>query len=267
MHKHLVFSDLDGTLLNYDDYSFEDARDAIDHLKKNDIPLILTTSKTFFEVLQMQQRMGIKAPFIVENGGGIFVPPNHPLNEIKDINSKWMKISNGASYEQLRAFLQKMKKRYPVYGFGDMSHKEVVDFTSLDIESAKGAMKRDFTEPFIMKDTTLMPNLIADARKTGFDIVRGGRFFHLVSANQNKAVMMHRLSKMYGSYYDKPIQTIALGDSQNDFEMIRQADIGVVMPKHDGSFMDMKGNEKVIFAKYPGAKGWNQAVKDIFDVR
>lgn len=267
MHKHLVFSDLDGTLLNHHDYSFKEAVDTINYLNRNDMPLILTTSKTFSEVFQIQKEMGFTAPFIVENGGGIFVPPDHFLCKVKHVDSAWEKISNGASYEQLRDFFQKMKKRYPVYGFGDMSHKEIMDLTNLDAKSAKNAMQRHFTEPFILQDELLLPHLTMEANKAGFDIVKGGRFLHLMSKNQNKAVAMQRLSKMYENHYNKPVHKIALGDSQNDFEMIQQADTGIVMPRHDGSFMDMQGNENVLFAKHPGAKGWNQALKDVLNVK
>ncbi len=267
MRKHLVFSDLDGTLLNHNDYSFQDAKEAIDHLKDSNIPLILTTSKTFSEVLQLQKEMRLEAPFIVENGGGIFIPPNHPLNGSNQTGNGWLKISSASSYMQLRDFLNKMKKRYLVHGFGDMKHDEVMSLTHLDKISAHNAMQRHFTEPFIIKDATLIPKLRLEAQKAGFDIVKGGRFFHLISKDQNKAVAMQKLSKIYRSHYNKPIKTVALGDSQNDIKMIQQADIGVVMPHHDGSALDIKKNKKVLFAKYPGAKGWNQAIKDIFHVK
>jgi len=70
----LVFTDLDGSLLNHDDYSFEEARPALDRLRKAKIPLIFVTSKTCREVEPLQNRLGLREPFIVENGGGIFVP-------------------------------------------------------------------------------------------------------------------------------------------------------------------------------------------------
>ena len=38
------------------------------------IPLVFVTSKTRAEVVRLQEEMGIREPFIVENGGGIFFP-------------------------------------------------------------------------------------------------------------------------------------------------------------------------------------------------
>jgi len=140
----------------------------------------------------------------------IWFPPNHPLNRSNQTGDGWLKISSSSSYMQLRDFLSKMKKRYLVHGFGDMKHDEVMSLTNLDKRSAHNAMQRHFTEPFIIKDATLIPKLRLEAQKAGFDIVKGGRFFHLISKDQNKAVAMQKLSKIYRRHYNKPVKTTAV---------------------------------------------------------
>ncbi|HHJ53507.1 MAG TPA: HAD-IIB family hydrolase, partial [Caldithrix abyssi] len=64
----VVFTDLDGTLLDAQTYSYLPALEAIQLLKEKHIPLIFCTSKTFSEARALQQQMGISDPFIVENG-------------------------------------------------------------------------------------------------------------------------------------------------------------------------------------------------------
>jgi mannosyl-3-phosphoglycerate phosphatase len=59
--RWVIFSDLDGSLLNYDDYSFEEARPALEKIKKLEIPLVLTTSKTRTEVEIILGEMGLEA--------------------------------------------------------------------------------------------------------------------------------------------------------------------------------------------------------------
>ena len=77
---YLVFSDLDGTLLDTDTYDFTPAKEAIAFLKKQHFPLILCSSKTKAEIEVYHKRMGLKTcPFISENGGAIFIP-NKNLN-------------------------------------------------------------------------------------------------------------------------------------------------------------------------------------------
>jgi HAD superfamily hydrolase (TIGR01484 family) len=46
----LVFTDLDGTLLDHHTYSFEPALPALNSLKEKNIPLIICTSKTRAEI-------------------------------------------------------------------------------------------------------------------------------------------------------------------------------------------------------------------------
>ena len=78
----IIFTDLDGTLLDHTNYGFEAALPMLDFIKTNDIPLIIVTSKTKNEVIRIQELLGFKAPFIIENGAGIFIPFEDTYEEI-----------------------------------------------------------------------------------------------------------------------------------------------------------------------------------------
>jgi len=73
--RTLVFTDLDGTLLDHDTYSWAAAAPALEELQRREIPLIFCTSKTDAEVQALRRAMGNSHPFIVENGGAIVIPP------------------------------------------------------------------------------------------------------------------------------------------------------------------------------------------------
>jgi mannosyl-3-phosphoglycerate phosphatase len=51
MKKVIIFTDLDGTLLDYSTYSFEKALPALQLVRERDIPLIICSSKTAKEVI------------------------------------------------------------------------------------------------------------------------------------------------------------------------------------------------------------------------
>jgi len=263
-NNYLVFTDLDGTLLNHKDYSFSPAKEALEILREKSIPLILTTSKTFSEVVELQEELGIKEPFIVENGAGIYIPASSVLVDESLKHSEWIKISTANSYEALRLFFKQMEKEYVMEGFGDMDVARVMELTGLEKEQAIRAMKRDFTEPFLLEDESNIPALQEKADAQGFDIVKGGRFFHLVSQNQDKGSAMLRLKKMYDEYYKVEHTTIALGDSANDFTMLNMADKGVLIPLYDGSYSALNNNS-VYKASFPGPEGWNDSMKGILN--
>lgn len=262
-HHKLVFTDLDGTLLDHDTYSFEPAKRALEYLKTHHIPLLIVSSKTRPEIMQLQERLGINEPFIVENGAGIFIPPASSLR----INGsdKWHTINLSKSYAEARAFIASLREPFNIRGFGDMTLDDVASLTGLDEASTRMAMQRDFTEPFILDDDSRIPELLKLARNAGFDIVKGGRFYHVITFHQDKANALAQLTHLYtGQYGEKP-EVIALGDSENDFSMLQAADQPILIPKPDGSYADLT-LPNLIRAPHPGPRGWQDALSSYLQV-
>ena len=55
----LVFTDLDGTLLDHNDYGYGPALPALTELKARDIPLVLASSKTAAEIAPLHHDLGL----------------------------------------------------------------------------------------------------------------------------------------------------------------------------------------------------------------
>jgi mannosyl-3-phosphoglycerate synthase len=84
--KKVVFTDLDGSLLHPLTYSYTQALDALRLLQEREIPIIFCSAKTRAEQEVYREELGVKAPFIVENGGAIFIPRDYfplPRSEAK----------------------------------------------------------------------------------------------------------------------------------------------------------------------------------------
>ncbi len=267
MEKHyIIFTDLDGTLLNHHDYSYEDAKPALQKIKEKNIPLIIVTSKTRKEVEILQQELGIKEPFIVENGGGIFIPIDYHKLKIKNCFTKngYRVIQLGKSYEEIRQFVEKVKDKFGIIGFGDMSVEQIMKFTGLPYEKAKLAKEREFTEPFLIKDESLIPELQKLALEEGIKITKGGRFYHFIGINQDKGRAVEIVINIFKENIDKDIVSIGLGDSQNDIPMLKKVDIPVLIPKPDGSYENID-LPNMIKAPYPGSRGWNEVILKLID--
>ena len=104
----IVFTDLDGSLLDFDRYSFEGARPSLDRLKRLDIPVVFTTSKTRREVEVLRRETGIDAPFIVENGAAVYVPPFYSAGfhgAALRHEAGLASLVLGMDYARIRAFL------------------------------------------------------------------------------------------------------------------------------------------------------------------
>ncbi|MCC5024517.1 MAG: HAD hydrolase family protein [Candidatus Synoicihabitans palmerolidicus] len=76
----LVFTDLDGTLLEWSTYSPMIARPAMLRLREIGVPVVFCSSKTATEQRALRQALGIRSiPSIVENGAAIIVPDSAGL--------------------------------------------------------------------------------------------------------------------------------------------------------------------------------------------
>lgn len=98
----LVFSDLDGTLLDANDYDWSPAQPALDRLANAGIPLVLSSSKTAAEMAWLQAAMGLHLPAIVENGAAVVLP--------KDANGAPRVHVQGAPREDVLAELARLRE-------------------------------------------------------------------------------------------------------------------------------------------------------------
>ena len=65
----VVFTDLDGTLMDHDSYDVAPAKPALDALAARSIPVVPVTSKTRAELVPLMARLGLSGAAIAENGG------------------------------------------------------------------------------------------------------------------------------------------------------------------------------------------------------
>ena len=256
---YVIFTDLDGSLLNHEDYSYEEAKPTLKKIKRNNIPLIFTTSKTRPEVELLQKEIGIKEPFIVENGAAIFFPEGYrkfKLEFPKIDNYRVIKL--GEEYDYIRKFIKKFSKKFGIKGFGDMTIEEIGNLTGLSPEKVKYAKMREFTEPFIIQEEKFLPELKKLADRYGLKITRGGRFFHLIGKNQDKGKAVEITSNIFRKNF-RNIITVGIGDSINDLPMLETVDIPILIPKINNEYEKVQLTG-LIKASFPGSKGWNQVV-------
>ena len=250
----IVFSDLDGTLLDHDTYSFQESSPGIDLLKKYQIPLILTSSKTLQEMKKIKSLLKINYPFIFENGGGIFISegktellgvPVSKLQEKKDL---------------LVRLLQK-----PIKTIIEMDLPELEKKTGLKKEKVVLAKKRKVSLPFIILAKEPKVNLTEvnkKLKKENLHLTKGGRFFHLSSLQATKGEAVKKIIKLYETEKSKKFYSLAFGDSENDISMFQQVDLAFLVKKNEKitSVYDLKN---LIITKEKGPKGFTEGINKI----
>jgi mannosyl-3-phosphoglycerate phosphatase len=259
--KNIIFTDLDGTFLNHHNYSFEESSEALARIKEDDCPLIFTTSKTKIEVELLQKDVGIDEPFIVENGAALFIPKDYKgfdLEFLDDYEDKKVLIF-GKTYNQILNFYNEYKEEFGMTGFSDMSLEEIATLTELPLEKVKLAKQRDFTEPFILKDEEKLQKLINLASTYKIKVTKGGRFYHLIGEKQDKGIAVERTIKLFETLYGLILNSIALGDGENDIVMLEKVKLPIIIQNHLGEYITLK-NPSAQKSSLQGSAGWNEMI-------
>lgn len=236
----IVFTDLDGTLLDHHSYSWAAAQPALQALRDREIPLVIVTSKTRFEVEALRRALDNRAPYVVENGAAVFWEGGrHVLGSRRE-----------EAIAALRQSAEECDAR--VRGFELMTLEEIVQRTGLPEEIAELAAQREFGEPFVMLDG--QPGRLAGAlERRGFRMKQGGRFFH-VSGPWDKATAVRWLLEQ-----NRPDRSLALGDAPNDAAMLTATDDAVIVRgKHVDQMLALLPGTRV--TEQEGPAGWNASV-------
>ena len=265
----IIFTDLDGTLLDHYSYSFAAAQDALEKINSVHIPLIICSSKTRAEIEVWRSKLNNNDPFISENGGAIFFPKERKIADPKPGfgGDGYSVIELGMHYSELLVRFRRLKNIFgeKIRGFSEMQVSELMDLTGLSEKEAELARRREYTEPFIFGgNESDIENLQKNVEKLGLNLTRGGRFFHLLADNdKGKAASM--VSEVYKRSLPE-LKTIALGDNYNDLPLLQRVDVPVLVEKPGGGYDEkITGLPHLIRARGVGPEGWNRTVLDILE--
>ncbi len=245
-----IFTDLDGTLLDAATYSFEPARPALQALAARGIPCILVTSKTAAEVEPLRRQLDNHDPFIVENGGAVFIP--HP-------GGAYDRIECGVRYEQLTGALERASEESGcrVRGFHTMTNAEVAELCGFGEEQARLAKRRLYDEPFVILDPEKATDLFAAFERRGLSHTLGGRFHHIFGGN-DKGRAVEALLSHYRRAHGQ-VHSIGLGDGPNDAAFLEITDVAVIVRNAAGQPPRLRRSGAIV-TTHEGPRGWNEAV-------
>lgn len=258
---YLVFTDLDGTLLDHHTYDYRPALPALDRIKRAGGHVVLASSKTAAEIIVLREALGLShCPAIVENGAGL-LPPSYGKTPDGPGEAK----EHDALIEVLGALPASLRQHFE--GFSDWTVDEIAERTGLDIESAYLAARRQFSEPGVWTGSEeTLAAFVQELSKLGITARKGGRFLTL-SLGKTKADQMDAIIEDYSGTAAQPL-TIALGDAPNDAEMIARAQRGVILNNANGNqIAKLPGELDGTIVRWPdgGPAAWNAAVLDWLD--
>lgn len=265
--KLVIFTDLDGTLLDRTTYSFEPAQSALHLIRQRDIPLILSSSKNRTEIEFYRRKLKNGHPFISENGSAIFIPKDYfsfPFPYDKELDEYFV-LELGTSYSQIIEVLEWIKKEtgLSMKGFSDLTEKQISSICGLDLKEAEMAKKREYDEPFILEGGEKEVEWVKEKiKEKGMDYVWGGKFHHL-SGKSDKGRAVEILKELYENQFFS-ILTVGIGDSLNDLPMLSVVDRPVFLKGEDSPLpQNLFFNKNLTFINGTGPTAWNEVMLGI----
>ncbi len=260
--KIVVFTDLDGTLLDLETRSYEPALPAVRRLQNRGIPLVLCSAKTRAEIDVLREELSVDDPFIAENGGAIFIPHGYfPFEFEHDRRvDEYDVIELGTPYIEIRARLERIREELGIQfrGFGDLSPGDIARITGLSLDEARRAKAREYDETLVLNDLSPdeIERVLRAIERAGLRWTHGGIFHHAMGPS-DKGQAARILIELYRREFG-PIFSIGIGDSRNDEPLLQVVDLPALVQKPDGSWEDLElqGLRRV---EGIGPEGWRRA--------
>ena len=264
--KKVLFTDLDGTLLDFFTYSYEESSEAVDMLLGENIPIVFCSAKTRAEQEEYRRLLGVCDPFIVENGGAIFIPRGYfsfPITPSKTVGNHLI-LELGTSYTKVREMLKRVERNVgcSIRGFGDMTAREVAEDSGLNLKFARLAKQREYDETFKIEGTgEKISEGLREIERKGFSWTHGGRYYNAMGMGSDKGRATRILAELFRRKLGK-VEIIGIGDSISDMPMLAEVDVPLLVQKPGGSWeeMNLQNLQRV---EGIGSRGWTRAVKKL----
>lgn len=262
--KLVIFTDLDGTLLDQDSYSFENALPALRAIRKKGIPLVFSSSKTRSEIEFYREKMENNHPFISENGGAVFIPEDYfSFSFSCDRESgNYSVLELGTSYPRIVALLDSVRKEtgVPIKGFSDLTAEEISSLSGLSLQEAGFAKEREYDEPFLIEGGEQeVEKVRKKILEKGMNYVQGGRFHHILGNNDKGravGILKHLFEKELHS-----ISAVGIGDSQNDLPMLLSVDYPILLRENQTALPEtLLSIQSLTVVDGKGSRAWNRAI-------
>lgn len=267
MSSAVIYTDLDGTLLDHQTYSFDAARSTLAALKERGIPVIPCTSKTRAETAKLVHALSLDGPMIVENGAEIWVPRDWGLNrpENADDDDDAWGHAFGPSRDMIRRQLAILSiewgNRYQ--SLCDLSDQQVAAVTGLDLDSAARAKRRQHSETLVWLGTPADRAAFAEqVEALDMRCVEGGRFVHvLASGGKAEAVSwLNRKILNERPEYANAI-SISAGDATSDVEMLEVTDLALLVRSPVNMPPKPKRQGGLVISDAMGPAGWAEGIE------
>lgn len=253
----LIFSDLDGTLLDIHTYDWQPAAPWLAKLQAHHIPVIFCSSKTAAEMREIQQTFGLEGlPFIAENGAVIQPDVRWETSSRKIV---------GMSHHRIHQYIDQIRQQTHIKftSFDDVDERVISEWTGLPPSRSLLARQHEASVTLIWRDSDAHMARFEEAlAQEGLKLVQGARFWHVLDARCGKDMAVKWLVEQYRLQEGITATTLGLGDGPNDAPLLDSVNVAVVVKgiNRQGVVLQNDSPERVYHTRLPGPAGWSEGL-------
>lgn len=264
----LIFTDLDGSLLDHHNYRHDEADELLNRLEQQSVPVIPVSSKTQAEIELLRDSLNSQHPFIVENGAAVFIPVGYfaqPPEDVITLGGYWVKqfVEPRHHWQQL---ISKICHEFSgdFTTFAEAGIDGIINMTGLNVHAAARAARRSYGEPVAWHGSPGRQKQFIDMlEQQGARVLHGGRFMHVSGDCDKGQALQWLVAEFRRNDPQQRFISLAAGDSQNDCAMLEQADLALLIRSPVHSLPELDRQYGVYVSKDTGPRGWSQGVRDI----
>lgn len=263
--RALVFTDLDGSLLDHHSYSYAAAMPQMRVLERMAIPLIPATSKTRAEIEQLRGELRNRHPFIVENGAAVFIPEGYfdqqPAGTVSR-DGYWLREMAPPRAQWLECLTQMRGEFDSEFdSFFSAGTRGIMSMTGLSELRARQANQREYSEPVHwLGRQSRKQQFVAALQQRGATVLQGGRFL-AVAGDCDKGRALQWLRGLYqAQWHLESLHDLAIGDSSNDCAMLEVAATALLIRSPAHEFPTLQRSQGILRSRAQGPSGWAEGV-------
>ncbi len=227
----MVVTDIDGTIYSPETGITDNVKKCIKNLADNGIMVVIATGRTYASAKTIADRLGIKYPLICYQGGLVNSYEGEILNVIyldekpaREIIENFRKRNIHLNvYVEDKLYVEDDNKYIKDYiGDKGIDYWKVDSFNELDFTKLNKLLAINY-------DTAFIDKLIEELKEKypQLYVVKSAKYFCEIANKQaTKGNAIKFLAKKFGFSIN---EVMAIGDQNNDIEMVETAGIGVAM--------------------------------------
>ena len=227
----MVVTDVDGTIYNPKIGITKEVKDCILHLKNNGVKFVIATGRTYLSAKYIADMIGVKCPLVSYQGGMInsyegqildvkYLNPDIARKIVNDFRKRNIHLN---VYVEDKLYVENDDDYIKNYiGDKGIDYFKVNSFDELDFNKLNKLLAIKYDEKFI-------DDLILELKNKYSEIYTVKSFMYFCEISNKDATKGNALKFLANKYGLNKEEVLAIGDQNNDIEMIEMAGVGVAM--------------------------------------